>query len=203
MGCRAGQAVAIAAALMLPTALEAQTRIEVTPRIGAYLPFGFLAKAVDPQPDFRGKRQVGTVAAGVLGSIFWNNTKLEAGVDFAPSLVAWTDEDGTRDISARVVLMNVRVGRVFQIDETWSADLAVGGGLIARGGEAWQRTGGSLDRALTAALGAGFEIVPGVTFRVAGDLYVTKLRYTDADVAEHTPWRHELFFTTGIGIPIK
>ena len=203
--CRAVLTLLLLSALSFPGAIAAQTTFSISPRVGMYVPIGALAEPyANTDADFRRKHQVGSVMAGVAGAIHWGGTKLEAGVDYAPSLVAWTDASGTRDIAARVILMNLRVGQVFRADETWHIDVAGGGGLISRSGEAWESTGGSLDPALTIAGGASFDVVPGVAFRIGADVYFTKLRYTnDVEPEQRTPFRQDLFFTLGVGIPVK
>ena len=195
----------VAAVVLLPSPSVAQSSIQITPRVGMYVPVGFLARpSSDMDATFRQKHQVGTIAAGISAAVHRGPYKLEAGIDYSPSLVAVLDDRGTRDISSHVTLMNVRVGRTFKVDADWTVDVAAGGGLISRSGEAWETTSSTLDRAFTVAIGGSFEIVPGIAFRAGADWYLSRLTYTDSTVPpQHTPLRQDLFFRTGVAIPVR
>lgn len=206
-------AVVVASALAVPASgVGAQSRIEVTPHVGMYVPLRPVVQEVSTSGELRlRRRQLG--AAMVGGRVALRATthfQVEGAVHVSPSSVAVTDETQTFDAGGAVILASTRLVYLARPKAMRGANgaihLAVGGGVIERFGGAWRGIGGTQDFAMVLGGGARWSISrhPPITIKLEVEDYVSRAQFRDhrdattrPRLSHDTVWSMGLILATG------
>lgn len=194
--------------LLAGGAQRAAAQIEITPRVGAYLPLGTLLAETDSSSGAElERRQVGTILVGVgLGAGLSKRVGLQATVAFAPSQVAVTGARTTEDIGAGIVLASLR-GIYYMSPPTSRLGLYVGTGigLIERLGGPWRGVAGTTDVGLASSIGGrGGVIGSGIRFAFELEHYMTWVGFNGVEPVRETNGRlhHDVLFSLGLVITV-
>jgi hypothetical protein len=196
-----------AALLLLGGAHRALAQIEVTPRVGAYLPMGTLLAETDSASGATVKRrQVGTLLVGVgLSAGLSERIGLQAAISLAPSQIAITTTRSTRDVGAAVVLGNLR-GIYYLTPRSGRLGLHVGTGigLIERLGGPWRDVAGTTDLGLASSIGGRGGVVDGIRYTFELEHYMTWVGFNDVEPVSETSGRihHDVLLSLGLVITV-
>lgn len=125
--------------MLFSSRADAQVEWRVTPGLGFYLP---VSSVVDGAGDsMLEMKQVATLAAAIHVGVFAKPILVELGGAYSPSIVAVSDREGTRDISAGIFFGSVRaLARLSSADEPgeWGLHAGIGLARVAHWGQAWE-----------------------------------------------------------------
>lgn len=204
--------LALAAAsvtLLVGGAQVAAAQVEITPRVGAYLPLGKLLAETDIASGAPlERRQVGTLLVGLgVGVGLTERIGLQATAAFAPSQVAVTGARTTEDIGAGIVLASLR--GIYHLSPRASLlglHVGTGIGLIERLGGPWREVAGTTDFGLASAIGGRGGLVAGSGIRFMFELehYMTWVGFRGVEQVPETGGRlhHDVLFTLGMVITV-
>jgi hypothetical protein len=174
-------ALAAAAAALLPQRVPAQV-VEFAPALGMYYPVGGWTQTSDGGTGFAPVRRQLPAHMVSARLTAWPSHRfgLESSLSFTPSQVAISIDGNTRDIAGGVFLASARaLFKVASFDtgartqETWDIIVGAGGGLIHRGGSAWDNTTGNTVPAALVTLGLRLPFMGTATWRVALEDYIS------------------------------
>ena len=183
--------LAVSFSVTLPRELRGQTPIEVTAGGGLFLPTGDVFRSViRVSPDFQAEEFVlvsktGHEAALSIGARLtsWLSPRLavEAAVFFSESRVTITQEiedfypPPPRNGSQASVLAATARGRlrIGPTDSPISFTVAGGGGLLSRGGDAYDFLEGTTDFTVVLGTGLSVRVAPNVALRVDLEDYMS------------------------------
>lgn len=205
-------AAALAAAAALWPATAHSQRIEIAPAYGMYFPIGEWTQENDGGTGFAPIRR--QLPAHMLSARLtaWptNRLGLEGTISFSPSQVAMSVDGNTRDIHGGVFVASARAlfkvasldhGETPQRRETWDLLVGAGGGLVHRGGSAWDNTSGVTRPALVFVAGMLMPLAPSLTWRVSLEDFVTWTQFDAGRVTQtHARVHHDLVGSLSVAI---
>lgn len=189
-----------------PVFLAAQSKPELTPFVGVYIP---TAKSVDEQSgsDFlRSKQKVTVVFGSRVGVWVTERVGLEASFGYAPSKLK-TDfsitgiGSGTDETGGSVMLINGRLllGLGPQTrNAAWH--FIVGGGAIIRGGDAWSGVDGKTDIGGAVGIGARFKAGPAVSIRADAEDNLYSAKFDISGTESNSKFQNDIVVTLGVAI---
>jgi hypothetical protein len=196
--------LALLAAAAGPVA--AQT-VDLTPRIGAYVPLVNLLEFSDPGLGFReDKANTKFAVGGRLGVWFSGAFGMEGTADYSKSGVQ-AYVNGIREASFTSHIFAASVRPMFRLQSP-SGNVAVilsaGGGLVDRGGDYVNGLTGRTDLAGAAGLGFLVKISRHVAARIDVDGYTYTAQYGNVSAGNTSALRqYDLFITFGLTGPFR
>jgi hypothetical protein len=182
--------------------------VELSPAVGVFWPLGSRGWVEEFNEDEVERRQLTATFLGARVA-FWPGARLgvEGLVGFSPSQVAQTDLSGTQDITAGVVLANLRLlTRLASLSDgnegsgltQWDIYAGLGGGVVARQGSAWANTTGTTHPAAVLSLEIRTHLVGTVMLRAALEDYVAWATFNKGRPGEtRAHVQHDLVVTLG------
>lgn len=195
------------AAFLVPGAARAQV-IEITPKVGMYIPVGLLVEGRDiTDNSFVRRRQLGALLIGAsIGLRPTRTLGVEVVGSYVPTMVAITDRDSTLDIRSNVMMASIRgVARVSgkMSRGEWGFFVAPGIGVVRRHGVAWSESAGTTDRALVIAGGARLgKLNSSSAFRFDVTDYITRASFEHSTERSAPRIHHDVVWSFGIAVPI-
>lgn len=203
---------ALAAVAFWPCILSAQ--VEVAPALGTYIPLGGgWTQESDGGTGFAPNRRQRAAHMLATRVSVWTSRRLafEGTVAYSPSQVAVSVDGRTTDIAGGVLLASARA--LFKLttlkdgyadDPThWDVIVGAGGGLVHRGGTAWENTKGVTVPAavLTAVVAA--PLAGSLTWRVGLEDFISWTQF-DAGLPSQTRARlhHDLIGSLAVVVPL-
>ncbi|HEX4628470.1 MAG TPA: outer membrane beta-barrel protein [Gemmatimonadales bacterium] len=199
--------VAVAALLGLPSVGGAQSKFEVVPFLGLYIPTANVVEQVNAscacQVSTRQKTNIDVGAR--LAMWISDRLSLEGSIGYSPSGVTTTAAlYGRADTSARVTTASARVLAALG-PRTLNRYVFVSGGigLVVRGGDAWTGASGRTRFGGTLGVGMRFEVAPPLAVRAELDDWLYSAQFSSASTPQtQSKFQSDLVLSLGLAVPI-
>jgi hypothetical protein len=202
----------VGASLAVPSAVEAQGKIELTPFVGNY--YALLTMADDvfggispfdstPDPEFSNwkGRQVSAVAFGGRLTFWISNTiGVEAAAGYARSNVRLSSPGETLTLTFNKGDVLAASGRLLYRPGRLNLHFILGGGIVHRGGETWKGTGKLTRPAGTLGLAARAAVSPKFALNVSAEANVYPFDIDGSGTTNSSKLQSDL--VVSIGVPI-
>jgi hypothetical protein len=197
-----------ASLLVLPGAagnLAAQTRLDIGPYLGTYVPIGigFRERRIGDGAQIE-RKPLATLVIGMrAGVLLADHFGIDASIGYSPSAVAVSSPTGTVDLDGQTVIVNARARVPLMQRNAWRFYVAPGIALIERAGTAWKQTSGTRD--VTAVLAGGGSVGLGKRVKVNLDLedMLTWGRFNDGLQNEtRKQLHHNVVWSFAVAIPL-
>ncbi len=187
--------------------IAAQT-VDLTPRIGVYLPLVNLLESTDPGSGLPRADEAATKfgIGGRLGFWFSNSFGFEGVVDYSKSGVeTFVGGDNIADFSSHIFAASVRpMLRLNSPSGNVALILSAGGGLVDRGGDYVNGFSGRTDPAGAAGIGLLVKVSRHVAARIDVDGYTYTAQYSSPNAGNTSALRqYDLFITFGLTGPFR
>jgi hypothetical protein len=191
---------------VIPTPVQAQTQIDMTPHVGMYFPLN--SAVAETSQDLTMRQVSAVVLGGHLAVHAARRWLVEAYIDYSPSPVAISADDRTIDRNGGVVLGSVRTAwRIGKLKpKTPELQLGAGVGFVSRFGRAWQSHSGTVDPAIVVGVAGRYPLSKYMPINVRVEIgdYITRAQFTPTGESPTTAWRnHDTIWSVGFEIPMN
>jgi hypothetical protein len=199
------RALVLLALLAAASPVAAQT-VELTPRIGAYVPLVNLLESTDPGSGLVREDKAATKfdIGGRLGVWFGSSFGIEGVVDYSKSGVeVFINDIPEANFSSHIFAASIRP--MFRLGSPNAALIfSAGGGLVDRGGDYVTGFSGRTDVAGAAGVGLLVKISRHVAARIDVDGYTYTAQYGNPTAGNTSALRqYDLFITFGLSGPFR
>lgn len=200
--------VALAA---VPVGSSAQSKVELAPHIGFYLPLKAAVRESTPEgATLLEKRQVGALAFGGRMAVrTYRRLWTEVTLNYSPSLTAVSENNRTFDNDGGVFLASARaVWRIARSSGKPGApqfQLGSGAALINRFGKAWDDHTGTTDLAWVNGVAARVPLGKTSPIQVRFEIenYTSRVQFGVDGAVTRARLNHDLIWSLGFEIPMR
>jgi hypothetical protein len=190
----------------------AQSKLELTPFAGVYLPTSDVLEVRDvftAGDRLTAKHQRAVIFGGRLAMWVTERVAVEGSFGYSPSKVeaTYTDpgvDSSSEKVDARVIVASGRVLLALGPQgRSTSWHVVLGGGVTAHGGDAWEGGSGTTNIGGVVGFGGRFRVSPAVEIRVdvEDNLFSARVREGSSGTQSDARFQNDLVISAGLSIP--